>query len=285
MGIDDDATHVVLRLADGTEFRFDGPQAGRMANEFAKIYNNSLTFYQNINYLAEQQGGQYSFHSVPLTNGSDGSNRPGTDENNLFQRSVVVINSMTTAITSVLIHEVAHDLHDDLLPEDAPQEVCRCGASHSRAQTLFISNIVNELEHAGIDTGINSDVDDYSNNSFVFDSSIAQEEVITMTGASYEDIATAFETAGIDFSSIATSGYEQGTRNGEETLKLLLLLSDNYSEIANAIDLPFFSPVGSADEVSAIGQLMHIYDLPFDEAMALVMQHGGRVIDYLNTNS
>ncbi len=173
--LNDDETHVVLRLADGTEFTFDGPKAGRMANEFAEIYKNSLTFYQNMNYLADQHGGKYSFHSAPLNNGDAGYNWGdfGND---------VVVNSNNidygSFFTLILIHEVSHDLHDGTLPDDAPQEVCRCGAVHSREQTLFVSNVINELEHAGIDTGVNTDTDDYSNNSLVFDSSISQEQSI-----------------------------------------------------------------------------------------------------------
>jgi len=165
--IPEDSSFVVFTLAGGQKVTFDGPRAGAMANEFAKIYNNSPTFRQSIVSLADKQGGQYSFHSVPLASGAynydAGYNRRGTSSDGMsgvFLRSQPM-NGFNLAGT--MIHEVAHDLHGD--HEGLPD----IGDVHSREQSIYHSKVVNELSENGVDIGYDVDGDDYSQNTLVFD--------------------------------------------------------------------------------------------------------------------
>lgn len=175
--VDSTATFVSFTLKDGSRVSFDGPGAGRAANDFSIAYNNSETFQNTMHFLSEQQGGQYAFHMFDQS-GAGGSsftagfNYMGTDT--LYSSSGVYLNDpanlegmtfmMEYSLLGTLIHEVGHDLHDCACHGAAPDT----GSSHSREHTMFIGNIINEIENSGIDTGVDVDDDDYTNDISLF---------------------------------------------------------------------------------------------------------------------
>lgn len=171
--VDPNSTFVVFTLLDGSTITFDGPGAGEVANEFAKIYNNSPTFRQTMMTLAGEQGGQYSFHSVPLpVDGNTymlGFNLAGT-EGALASSGVFIQSSdeVNVNIAAVIIHEVAHDLHPDDHDHD-DEGLPDAGESHSREQSIYHATVVNELSENGINIDYDVDGDDYSHDVMIFD--------------------------------------------------------------------------------------------------------------------
>lgn len=170
--IDPESTFVVFTLQNGEKITFDGPNAGKIANEFAKIYNNSPTFRNIIIDLANKQGGQYSFHSVPLeatpksqTVGFNfAGTSPGVEASGVF---IQANPSFSFNIAATIIHEVTHDLNstNGLREGSLPS----AGGSHSRRQSIIHSEIVNELKENGIDINYDVDGDDYSQDTLIFD--------------------------------------------------------------------------------------------------------------------
>jgi len=167
--IDPESTFVVFTLRSGEKITFDGPRAGNAANEFSKIYNNSPTFRYTIITLAGRQGGQYSFHSLPME-GKLGINYEGTSDKS--RRSGVFLQSdpsQNAGLTYAIIHEVAHDLHVAEGHDHDHEGVLDAGTPHSREQSIYHSTIVNELKENGVDLGFDVDGEDYSNDTLVFD--------------------------------------------------------------------------------------------------------------------
>ena len=82
--VDPEANFVEITLADSSIVTFDGPEAGQVANEFAKTYNNSKTFRTTMHHLAQEQNGIYSFHVFEQAANEDGMlsgfNFPGTQQ-------------------------------------------------------------------------------------------------------------------------------------------------------------------------------------------------------------
>lgn len=172
--IDPETTFVVFTLQNGQKITFDGPNAGKIATEFAKIYNNSPTFRNIMVDLANRQDDQYSFHSVPLEatpkSQTLGFNFAGTSSG--VQASGVFIQanpSFDFNIAATIIHEVTHDLNstDGFREGSLPS----AGESHSRQQSIIHSIIVDELNENGIDVNYDVDGDDYSQDILVFDKS------------------------------------------------------------------------------------------------------------------
>jgi len=191
--IDPNSTFVVFTLRSGEKITFDGPGAGAMANEFSKIYNNSPTFRQAIATLAGRQGGQYSFHSVPLPVGAttqlNGSNIVGTDTRS--QASGVFIQSHPLRdfnLAKTIIHEVIHDQHHEDHEDHGGLD--DAGAVHSREQTIAMSTIVNEIKENGENIGIDVDGDDYSHNSLVFDGDYETLDDLSSGAVTSSDVVT-----------------------------------------------------------------------------------------------
>lgn len=172
--IDPESSFVVFTLQNGQKITFDGPNAGKIANEFAKIYNNSPTFRNTMVDLANKQGGQYSFHSVPLEAYAKGQvlgfNFSGTSSGKEASGVFIQSNpSFKFNLASTIIHEVVHDLNSDGGSQEGKSP--SAGESHSRQQSIIHSVIVDELKENGIDIDYDVDGDDYSQDTLVFDKS------------------------------------------------------------------------------------------------------------------
>ncbi|MEJ2754323.1 MAG: hypothetical protein P8104_00405 [Gammaproteobacteria bacterium] len=174
--VDAEANYVKIKLADSSIITFDGPEAGRVANEFAKSYNNSETFRTTMHHLAQEQDGIYSFHifeQAPNEEGMlSGFNFAGTQKGH--NASGVYLNRPSIgqdylgdrySTMNTIIHETGHDLHDCT---DCDDDIPSPGGSHSREHSIYIGSIINEIENNGVNTNIDIDDDDYSNNISIF---------------------------------------------------------------------------------------------------------------------
>lgn len=163
--LDGNLTFVELTLHDGQKVTFDGPFAGKAANTFANIYNNSETFAESMHQLLTDHNGNYPFHLIPLQPNTTGTNTAA---------SGVFINSTRAdrpngGLMRTMIHEVTHDIqqgHDHDHEDD--EHLVDAGHSHARGQSLFLSTVINEIEESGFNTKINVDRDDYSADTLVF---------------------------------------------------------------------------------------------------------------------
>lgn len=221
--VDSTATFVSFTLKDGSRVSFDGPGAGRAANEFSTAYNNSETFQNTMHFLSEQQGGQYAFHMFNQSGAggaliSAGFNITGTDtlysSGGVYLNDPVNLEGMTFteySLLGTLIHEVGHDLHDCACHGAAPDT----GSSHSREHTMFIGNIINEIENSGIDTGVDVDDHDYTND-------------ISLFGAQSDDFKEGSNLEPINHIRIDEMSGEEINRFDE--------ISDTYTKIQQAIN-------------------------------------------------
>ncbi|MFT5084204.1 MAG: hypothetical protein ACI9Y1_002257, partial [Lentisphaeria bacterium] len=146
--VDPEASYVEFTLLSGNKITFDGAEAGTAANNFARIFENSAIFRDAIENDATENGGSHGFHTYDTWIGEGGTSghKPGYG-------TFLNINASNPLLG--VIHNVGHELEE----------------SHSREHSLFVGQVINQLENNGIDTDANTDFDfdNISNNIRVLD--------------------------------------------------------------------------------------------------------------------
>jgi len=181
----------VLNNFQDTVISVDGPNAGRTANAFIKLYQQSnMAFKMSILALTQQQGGKYSIHNAPLSS-SGGYNTVGIDFNGLSGIYIDENIKKESSLMRILTHEISHDLHlnDDNTGLLAGQTK-NTGDIHSMEQTAFIMGVISALVDNQVIEPQHIDQLDYSNDlMFIDDYRPSWDKVVDGHYSSVEDHA------------------------------------------------------------------------------------------------
>lgn len=178
---DNQSHHQAIRLvpkptngrvtAQDSLISFDGPLAGRAANAFVTIYQNSNDAFRTaILALTQRQGGIFPIHTGRMSGTVGGYNYAANDA---FGLSGAYINDLVSdpwSLLHVIYHEIAHDLHDDASNLGVLDGLTRdTGQVHSREQSAFIMGGMAELVARGIIEARHIDAIDYANDVALID--------------------------------------------------------------------------------------------------------------------